>query len=51
MGKQTGHPTPPPGTCGEGYEGLLLDEAALGIQEVLRVEAEGLLPDGLILQH
>ena len=44
-------PYQPQGTCGEGYEGLLLDEAALGIQEVLRVEAEGLLPDGLILQH
>lgn len=41
----------PQGTCGEGYEGLLLDEAAPGIQEVLRVETEGLLPDGLILQH
>ena len=40
----------PQGTCGEGYEGLLLDKAALGIEEVLRVEAEGLLPDGLILQ-
>jgi hypothetical protein len=23
----------------------------LGVQEVFRVEAEGLLPDGLILQH
>lgn len=40
-----------PGTCGEGHEGLLLDESALGIQEVLGLETEGLLPDLLVLQH
>ena len=51
LGKQTGHPPHPQGTCREGYEGLLLDEAPLGIQEVLWVEVERLLPDGLVLQH
>lgn len=40
-----------PGTCREGHEGLLLDKLALAIQEVLGVEAEGLLPDCLVLQH
>lgn len=29
----------------------MLHEVALGIQEVFWMEAEGLLPDGLILQH
>ena len=29
----------------------MLHKVALGIQEVFRMEAEGLLPDSLILQH
>ena len=40
-----------PGTCRERHEGLMLHKVALGIQEVFRMEAEGLLPDSLILQH